>query len=60
MASLTGLTRIDGPCRELVGFFRNASTVRVKYAMLVRAITHRESMEDRGTRRRARGETTSS
>jgi carbonic anhydrase len=45
MASLTGLARIEGPWRELVGFFRNASTVRVKYAMLVRAITQRESME---------------
>jgi ABC-type bacteriocin/lantibiotic exporter with double-glycine peptidase domain len=39
MASLTGLTRIDAPWRELVGFFRNAGTVRVKFAMLVRAIT---------------------
>ena len=47
MASLTGLARIDGPWRELVGFFRNASTVRVKYAMLVRAMTVRESMEVR-------------
>ena len=34
VASLTGLTRIEGPWRELVSFFRNASTVRVKYAML--------------------------
>jgi hypothetical protein len=40
MASLTGLAR----AREL---FWNASAVRVKYAMLVRAITHGESM-DRG------------
>jgi hypothetical protein len=32
---------------ELVGFFRTARTVRVKYAMLVRAIPHHESMEDR-------------
>jgi ABC-type bacteriocin/lantibiotic exporter with double-glycine peptidase domain len=45
MASLTGLARMDGPWRELVGFFRNASTVRVKYAMLVRAITEQKSME---------------
>ena len=42
-ASLTGLTRIEGPWRELVSFFRNASTVRVKYAMLVRAFTGGES-----------------
>ena len=38
VASLTGLTRIEGPWRELVSFFRSASTVRVKYAMLVRSI----------------------
>jgi ABC-type bacteriocin/lantibiotic exporter with double-glycine peptidase domain len=38
MASLTGLTRIEGPWRELVAFFRQASTVRVRYAMLVSAI----------------------
>jgi ABC-type bacteriocin/lantibiotic exporter with double-glycine peptidase domain len=43
MASLTGLMRIDGPWRELVGFFRTASTVRVKYAMLVRALARGES-----------------
>jgi ABC-type bacteriocin/lantibiotic exporter with double-glycine peptidase domain len=42
-ASLTGLTRIEGPWRELMSFFRNASTVRVKYAMLVRAFTGGES-----------------
>jgi ABC-type bacteriocin/lantibiotic exporter with double-glycine peptidase domain len=41
VASLTGLTRIERPWRELVSFFRNASTVRVKYAMLVRAIMPR-------------------
>lgn len=43
MASLTGLMRIEGPWRELVGFFRTASTVRVKYAMLVRALARGES-----------------
>jgi hypothetical protein len=47
MATLTGPSRIDGPWRELVGLFRNASTVRVKYAMLARALTIRESMEGR-------------
>lgn len=41
VASLTGLTRIERPWRELVSFFRNASTVRVKYAMLVRSIMPR-------------------
>jgi ABC-type bacteriocin/lantibiotic exporter with double-glycine peptidase domain len=38
VASMTGLARIEGPWRELVSFFRSASTVRVKYAMLVRAL----------------------
>ena len=38
VASLTGLTRIEGPWRDLVSFFRTASTVRVKYAMLVHAL----------------------
>jgi ABC-type bacteriocin/lantibiotic exporter with double-glycine peptidase domain len=57
MASLAGLARIDGPWRELVGFFRNASTVRVKYAMLVRAIMDRESMEGRAAGDRMRGGT---
>lgn len=42
VASLTGLARIEGPWRELVGFFRNASTVRVQFAMLVRAISPRQ------------------
>jgi ABC-type bacteriocin/lantibiotic exporter with double-glycine peptidase domain len=41
VASLMGLSRIEGPWRELVSFFRNASTVRVKYAMLVRSIMPR-------------------
>jgi ABC-type bacteriocin/lantibiotic exporter with double-glycine peptidase domain len=41
VASLTGLTRIDRPWRELVSFFRSASTVRVQYAMLVQAIMPR-------------------
>ena len=41
VASLTGLARIEGPWRQLVSFFRNASTVRVKYEMLVRAIAPR-------------------
>jgi len=41
VASLIGLTRIEGPWRELVSFFRTASTVRVKYAMLVHAVMPR-------------------
>jgi ABC-type multidrug transport system fused ATPase/permease subunit len=43
VASLTGLKRIDGPWRELIGFFRNASTVRVKYEMLVRSLLPRST-----------------
>lgn len=42
VASLTGLTRIEGPWRDLVSFFRGASTVRVKYAMLLPAIVARD------------------
>jgi ABC-type bacteriocin/lantibiotic exporter with double-glycine peptidase domain len=41
VASLTGLTRLERPWRDLVSFFRTASTVRVQYAMLVRAIMPR-------------------
>ncbi len=37
VASLAGLTKIEGPWRELIGFFRAASTVRVQYGMLVKA-----------------------
>jgi ABC-type bacteriocin/lantibiotic exporter with double-glycine peptidase domain len=43
VASLTGLKRLDGPWRELIGFFRNASTVRVKYEMLVRSLLPRSA-----------------
>jgi ABC-type bacteriocin/lantibiotic exporter with double-glycine peptidase domain len=41
VASLTALTRIEGPWRDLVSFFRAASTVRVKYGMLARALALR-------------------
>jgi hypothetical protein len=41
VASLAGLARLEGPWRELESFFRNASTVRVNYAMLVRSIMPR-------------------
>jgi ABC-type bacteriocin/lantibiotic exporter with double-glycine peptidase domain len=43
VASVTGLTRIEGPWRELVSFFRSASTVQVQYAMLVRSIMPRQA-----------------
>ncbi len=35
VASLSGLSRIDGPWRELLGFFRSANIVKVNYAMIV-------------------------
>jgi ABC-type bacteriocin/lantibiotic exporter with double-glycine peptidase domain len=41
VASLAGLARIEAPWRELVSFFRSASTVRIKHAMLVEAIAPR-------------------
>ena len=41
VASLTGLARIEEPWRDLVSFFRTASTVRVKYGMLLPAIAAR-------------------
>ena len=41
VASLTGLTRIEGPWRDLVSFFRSASTVRVKYELLAGALAPR-------------------
>ena len=41
VASLSGLARIEGPWRDLVSFFRAASTVRVKYTMLLPAIATR-------------------
>jgi ABC-type bacteriocin/lantibiotic exporter with double-glycine peptidase domain len=42
VASLTGLMRIEGPWRDLVSFFRQASTMRVKYGMLARALAPRD------------------
>ncbi len=42
VASLTGLTRIEGPWRDLVSFFRSASTVRVKYDLLSGALAARD------------------
>ena len=37
VASLSGLTRLEGPWRELVAFYRQASVMRVSYEMLVNA-----------------------
>jgi ABC-type bacteriocin/lantibiotic exporter with double-glycine peptidase domain len=41
VASLSGLNRIQGPWRDLISFFRSASTVRVKYGLLLPAIAAR-------------------
>ncbi len=41
VASLTGLSRIEGPWRDLVAFFRTASTIRVKFAMLKPSVVPR-------------------
>lgn len=41
VASLTGLGRIEGPWRDLVAFFRTASTIRVKFAMLKPSVVAR-------------------
>ncbi|MFW5681177.1 MAG: ABC transporter transmembrane domain-containing protein [Pseudomonadota bacterium] len=35
VASLSGLTRIERPWRDLIAFFRQASTVRVRYELIV-------------------------
>jgi ABC-type bacteriocin/lantibiotic exporter with double-glycine peptidase domain len=43
VTSLTGLTRIEGPWRDLVSFFRSASMVRVKYATPLPAMAARWS-----------------
>jgi ABC-type multidrug transport system fused ATPase/permease subunit len=45
VASLTGLTRIEGPWRDLVSFYRSASTVRVKYVMLEGAVALRPAVD---------------
>ncbi len=39
VAALSGLARIEGPWRELVAFYRQASTMRVSYELIVRAVT---------------------
>lgn len=43
VASLTGLTRIEGPWRELIGFFRGASTTQVQFGMLLKAMVRSPS-----------------
>jgi ABC-type bacteriocin/lantibiotic exporter with double-glycine peptidase domain len=50
VASLSGLTRLEGPWRELVAFYRQASITRVNYEMLVDAFV--QSPEARGDRGR--------
>lgn len=35
VASLTGLTRLEGPWRELIAFYRQASTMRVSFELIV-------------------------
>lgn len=42
VASLAGLQRIEGPWRELIAFFRSASTVRVQHEMLAKALSPRD------------------
>jgi ABC-type bacteriocin/lantibiotic exporter with double-glycine peptidase domain len=42
VASLSGLGRIEKPWRELVGFFRSLSTVRVQYEMLAGFLGRRD------------------
>jgi len=39
VAALSGLARIEGPWRELVAFYRQASTMRVSYELIVRAVS---------------------
>ncbi len=39
VASLTGLTRLEGPWRELIAFYRQASAMRVGYDMIVAQFT---------------------
>jgi ABC-type bacteriocin/lantibiotic exporter with double-glycine peptidase domain len=45
VASVSGLARIEGPWREVVAFFRNASTVQVNYAMIVEALRPRQGAQ---------------
>jgi ABC-type protease/lipase transport system fused ATPase/permease subunit len=35
VASLSGLTRLEGPWRELITFYRQASTMRVSFELIV-------------------------
>ena len=47
VAALTGLTQISGPWLELVAFFRNASTMQVRFHMIIEKVYPRD-----GPRRR--------
>lgn len=44
VASLTGLTRIEGPWRELIGFFRSASTTQVQFGMLLKSMVRKPAV----------------
>ena len=48
VASLTGLTQISGPWLELVTFFRGASTMRVRYEMLIDNVYMRDTVPPTG------------
>lgn len=43
VASLTGLTQISGPWLEMVTFFRSASTMRVRYDLILENVYGRRS-----------------
>lgn len=43
VASLTGLTQISGPWLEMVAFFRGASTMRVRYDLILENVYGRKS-----------------
>jgi ABC-type bacteriocin/lantibiotic exporter with double-glycine peptidase domain len=48
VASLSGLGRIEGPWRELVAFYRQASVMRVSYEMLINAFVRAPAMSHPG------------
>ncbi len=52
VASLSGLARLEGPWRELVAFYRQASIMRVSYEMLINAFTRAPTVRQPGARPR--------
>jgi ABC-type bacteriocin/lantibiotic exporter with double-glycine peptidase domain len=48
VASLSGLGRLEGPWRELVAFYRQASVMRVSYEMLITAFVRAPAMGHAG------------